>query len=293
MISKYLAKASLAPMKRPILKNPSDYGMKYEDISFFSDDGLKINAWYIKGSSDKLIIFTHPMPFNRYGFHTKGQGLMRISNIEVELLNVVKQLNDAGYSVLTMDMRNHGESEKSLNGICTVGYYEWQDVVGAMKYIKRDKNLMGKKIGMVVNCMGANSALIALAKEQTLFSDIKAVVAIQPVSYNIFIKNYVVDKMPFVKRLLPNIDKQVKKLTGLYLKDMSPLEYIPDVKQPVLYVQVKQDKWTIPEDIISFHEATKTNSEIFWIEGEFSRFDGYNYFGQKPKKMLDWLDRYM
>ena len=123
---------------------------------------------------------------------------MKISDIEVELLKTVRQLNDAGYSILTMDMRNHGESEKSLKGLCTIGYYEWQDVAGAMQYIKTEKRLSNKKVGMVVNCMGANSALIALSKDQFLFSDVKAVVAIQPVSYDIFINNYVISHKALV-----------------------------------------------------------------------------------------------
>jgi len=274
MISRYLAKASLAPMKRPVLKTPADYGMEYEDVSFVSEDGVRLKAWYIEGHSDKLMIFTHPMPFNRYGFHTKGQGLMKISDVEVELLKTVKQLHDAGYSVLTMDIRNHGESGKSLGGLCTIGYYEWQDVAAAMSYIRSDKRLKDKRIGMVVNCMGANAAL-------------------QPVSYDIFLRKFVADKMPLVKGLLPRIGRQVKKLTGVSLADMSPLEYIPDVQAPVLFVQVRQDRWTVPGDIISFHQAAQTDSEVFWIEGDYNRFDGYNYFGDKPERMLAWLEKYM
>jgi dipeptidyl aminopeptidase/acylaminoacyl peptidase len=293
MISRFFAKAAVIHKRMPIVKNPSDYGMAYDDVSFTSDDGVELKAWYIKGASDKLIYFNHPMPFNRYGFHTKKQGLMRISNIEVELLKVVKRLNDAGYSVLTMDMRNHGESGRSHGGVCGVGYHEWQDVAAAMKYTKSSPDLKNKKIGMVVNCMGANSALIALSKEKELFGGIKAVVAIQPVSYDIFLENYVKDKMPFAKPLLPKITKEIKKLSGADPKDMSPLKYIPDIKAPVLYVQVRRDAWTVPDDIISFNDATKSPSKIFWIEGDLERFDGYNYFGEDPKVMLDWLEEYM
>ena len=92
MLTKYLAKALIKPTRRPIIKNPSDYGMEYQDIDFKLKDGTDLKAWYIPGKSDQLIIMTHPMPFNRYGFHTKGQGLIRVSNVEVELLKTAKQL---------------------------------------------------------------------------------------------------------------------------------------------------------------------------------------------------------
>lgn len=293
MLTNILAKAAIVPPRKPLVKNPEDYGMEYESIDFKSRDGVNLKAWYIPGKSDNLIIFTHPMPFNRYGFHTKGQGIMKVSNIEVELLKVVKQLNNAGYGVFTIDIRNHGESEKSNNGVCGIGYYEWQDVVGTVDYIKNDNKLKNKKLGMVVNCMGANSALIAIGKEPVLFKDIKAIVAIQPISFDVFIKHYLKDKMPLFQGMYSKINQEVKKLAGVNLEDMSPKKYIKDIKIPIMYVQVKEDVWTSNSDIQGFYDNTNSDKELFWIEGKYKRFDGYNYFGQKPEKMLNWLNKYM
>lgn len=293
MISKFLAKASIVPARRALVKCPQDYGMDYRDVEFDSRDGVRLKAWYIPGSSDNLILFTHPMPFNRYGFPTKGQGLMKISDVEVELLKVVKRLNEAGYGVLTMDMRNHGESGAANNGVCAIGYNEWQDVVGAMDYIKADSELGKMKLGMVVNCMGANSALIAMSKEQELFKDVKAVVAIQPVSYDVFIKHYLAAAMPLLKGMYNSINRQVKKLAGVPLEEMSPRSYLKDLRAPVMYVQVRNDAWTSPDDVQSFYDATNVEKQLLWIEGDLHRFDGYNYFGKKPEKMLAWLGKYM
>lgn len=291
--SKFLAEASIKPPRKPLVKNPGDYGMEFQNVDFKSPDGINLKAWYIPGKSDNLIIFTHPMPFNRYGFHTKGQGLMKVSSVEVELLKVVKQLNNEGYGVFIFDFRNHGESEASNNGVCGVGYFEYQDVVGAMNYIKSNNELKGKNIGMVVNCMGANSALIAMSKEPELFKEIKSVVAIQPVSYDVFMKYYLKDKMPFAEKKLPEINKEVKLISGIYLEDMSPKKYISDIKAPIMYVQVRNDAWTIPEDIENFYNLTQSEKELYWIEGDLERFDGYNYFADKPEKMLNWLNKYM
>ncbi len=33
--------------------------------------------------------------------------------------------------------------------------------------------------------------------------------------------------------------------------------------------------------------------ELLWIERTTRRFDGYNYFGQHPEKMLAWFAKYM
>ena len=33
--------------------------------------------------------------------------------------------------------------------------------------------------------------------------------------------------------------------------------------------------------------------ELFWIEDSNQRFYAYNYFGQKPEKLLSWFDNYL
>ncbi len=293
MLINYLARALIYPKRRPIFKKPSDYGMSYRDIAFKSKDGTNLKAWTIPGKSEKLIIITHPMPFNRYGFHIKGQGLIKISQVEVELLKTAKQLNDAGYAIFTFDFRNHGESDRANGGACGVGIYEWQDVIGALNYIKTSPDLKNKKIGFVSHCMGANATLIAMGKAPDLFNPVRVVVAIQPVSMNVFVPHYLKVKMPLFKNKTPQINAKIKSMIGFGLEDMSPTPYIKDIKVPILYVQVKNDTWTDPSDVQGFYDNTTARKEIFWIEGDLERFDGYNYFGKNPTRMLKFLKKYM
>jgi len=293
MLYKFLAKALIQPTRRPLVKNPSDYGMKFNDLNFKSKDNTNLKAWYIPGNSDRLIIMTHPMPFNRYGFHTRGQGLFKVSNVEVELLKTVQQLNQAGYNVFTFDFRNHGESDIADGGICGVGYYEWQDVVGAVNYILASSEFKHKKIGFVSHCMGANATLIAMGKEPNLFADIKAVVAVQPVSMHVFVPHYLKDKMPLLQHKTPQINEKIKEMAGFGLEEMSPAPYIKDIKVPILYVQVQNDPWTEPSDVQDFYDQTQAPKDIFWIKGDLERFDGYNYFGEHPDRMLEFLNKYM
>ena len=96
MIAKFLAENFLKPTRHPLTKKPSDYGMEYEDVEFSSRDGVKLKAWYMDAGSDKTLIVTHPFPFNRYGFSVKAQGIFKITNMEVELLNTSKHLYKAG-----------------------------------------------------------------------------------------------------------------------------------------------------------------------------------------------------
>jgi uncharacterized protein len=74
---------------------------------------------------------------------------------------------------------------------------------------------------------------------------------------------------------------------------MSPAKFVKDLKVPTLYVQIRNDPWTELGDIRGFYENTPTEKGLFWIEGMTHRFQGYQYFGEHPEKMLEWLKRWM
>jgi hypothetical protein len=55
--------------------------------------------------------------------------------VEIDFVIQYKHLTDAGYNVLTYDIRNHGNSSAASNGICGIGRWEWRDCVGEKKYV--------------------------------------------------------------------------------------------------------------------------------------------------------------
>lgn len=292
MISNFLAKSLVQPKRQPTKKKPSDYGMDYEDIEFKSLDGVKLKGWLIRGNSEKLIILTHPMVFTKYGFSVEDQGNFKITKLEVEFLNTIKRLNDEGYNCLIFDFRNHGESGTGNEGFSAIGLFEWQDVVGVLDYILQRDDLSSKEVGFVSHCMGANSTIIAISKANDKFKNVKCIVAVQPVSGDVFTKCFIKDKYPLFWLFYNGINKNIKKFTGYNLEDMSPRNYFKDVNKPILFVQVEKDPWTQKQDIESFYNSINAEKEILWIEGE-ERFSGYNYFGNHPEDMIAFLKKYM
>ena len=108
----------------PVNKNMSPVRLslntQFQDTYFYSLDGIKLNAWYIKAQNDKpTIIYCH------------GQG----ENISM-WQSVAQFLADNGYGVFMIDYRGHGrsEGEPSETGLYT-------DLESAIKYLHDYENI--------------------------------------------------------------------------------------------------------------------------------------------------------
>jgi hypothetical protein len=66
------------------------------------------------------------------------------------------------------------------------------------------------------------------------------------------------------------------------------------VTLPTLVVQVMDDVLTKRSDVQTIYDNIPAkDKELLWIEGTTRRFDGYNYFSEKPRQMLDWFDSHI
>jgi predicted alpha/beta hydrolase len=296
----FIAYSAIHQNRQPVPKNTGDYGMSFENIEFKTSDGVNIKGWLIPGSAAKLIIMAHVAGLTRYGSTVKYKHLTKLYNKEIEFLKTAQHLHNAGYYVLMFDFRNHGESGPDPNkGIASIGlkeYKEYRDVVAALDYVRSRDDLRNMDLGFVSLCMGANSVIIALSKNPEKFNKVKCLFAVQPISMEVFLRNYLSTFVTLAgaKLMLPMVKKWVVWLGAYTLNQMSPLEYVGDIKVPTMYVQARNDPWTELSDIQGFYDNTPDNpKEFFWIDDTLHRFDSYVYFQNKPEKMLEWLRKWV
>jgi fermentation-respiration switch protein FrsA (DUF1100 family) len=149
----------------PINRNMSpvrlDLQSKLQDTYFYSNDGIKLNAWYIKAKDDKpTVIYCH------------GQG----ENISL-WQDVAQTLSDNGYGVFMLDYRGHGRSSGSPT---ETGLYV--DLESAVKYLKDFEHipqdnviLWGRSLGgAVVTDVASRDRFKGVILEST-FTNIRAV----------------------------------------------------------------------------------------------------------------------
>jgi pimeloyl-ACP methyl ester carboxylesterase len=278
----------LHALRQPIVITPEKYGLEYEDIVFKSADGLTLKGWFIPAEPtderDKVVIVTHPFPFNRHGFLVKNQGWLPLFKTDVDLLQIAPALHRAGYSVLMFDFRNHGKSESGMTGI---GLTEYQDVLGAISYIKGHPSLRAPQIGFASFCMGANATIVAMSKGGKLVEDIEFLVAVQPVSVGVFLRRYMSNVYtPLSLYLIPIVDRFVQWRGGYAFKEMSPLAYAKDVKVPTLVIQAREDPWFEVSDVEGVYDALAGPKELWWIEGKMRRFEAYNHVCANPERTI-------
>ena len=166
MLMKRIVPAVGESKRSPVLRRPDEYDMKYEDVSFSSEDGLPLEGWYIpsKKDSNKVVICNHFSPGNRYGYAGHIKPWKGAGGFEVNFLPKYKALSEAGYNVFAYDLRGHGMSTPGQNGAYNPKFFEYKDVIGSMNYIKSRPDTKDMDIHLHSMCLGGNSTLVAMRK---------------------------------------------------------------------------------------------------------------------------------
>lgn len=253
---------------------------------------MTLEGWFIPAASDRLVICNHFMPGNRYGYPGHLEPWTNAGGFEVNFLPQYKALHDAGYNVLTYDLRNHGLSNPGSGGVVGIGLLEYRDVIGSLRYVKSRPDTVGMKTALLSVCLGANSTMVAMDRHPDEFDRVQTLIALQPTATR-----------PIVERAAEGLgfdpvsataafDEAIQRRTGFRLDELSPLDHAKAVRVPTLLAQVHADATTKIEVVQQiFDNIAATDKELHWIEGTQQRFEGYNYFGRHPHTMIDWFDK--
>ena len=149
--------------------NPGVYGLEYEEVTFPARvDGVQIAGWYIPSEQNqRVIILVH------------GYNNSRTNGFLDEFVSFASKLQQAGFSVMMIDLRGHGQSGDAR---FTFGVKERWDVLGAVDWLE-ERGYQPGKIGVLGYSLGAGSIIGAASEEadigavwaDSLFADIRSV----------------------------------------------------------------------------------------------------------------------
>lgn len=199
--------------------------VEYEEVTFPArTDGLQIAAWYLPNeTSDKAIIIVH-------GRNASKQWAESGTIVAFEAA-----LQKAGYAVLAIDLRGHGDSEGDRYSF---GVYERRDVLGAVDFLK-EQGFKSGKIGVVGISLGGAAVNGAMAESE----DIGAVVTegtfgdFEPIIYEQW-----ENESGLPNFFLPGVFLMNRIMFGYSLADIHPAEEIANATpRPMLIIHCTED----------------------------------------------------
>jgi uncharacterized protein len=123
-----------------------------ETVSFPSrDPGIEISGWYLQATDPAApaVVVVHGL---------------RACKRDHSVLLPAGMLHREGFSVLLIDLRDHGDSTFE-DGRYAGGTEEYRDVLGAWDWLQRAKGLPPDRIGLLGISLGAATVLIATGHE--------------------------------------------------------------------------------------------------------------------------------
>jgi dipeptidyl aminopeptidase/acylaminoacyl peptidase len=255
-VSGYMGYSMTRQERKPLMRNPGDAGLAYEEDVFPDIDGeLILKGWFLTGnSSDRVIIMVHGNGGNR-------------DDPTIGTLDIAAALVDYGYNVLMFDLRGCGESEGDM---VSGGYHEKKDVLGAVEYVRKRGFT---SIGVIGFSLGAVSTLLAAAETE----DIDAIVSdssyadLNDIMGPEFSKR---TKAPQI--LLKPVLFMIKLMFGVDFSAIRPIDCVPEITpRPIFFIHGEDDD-TIPvEHADRLYQAADNPSDRLWIVPDTNHVRAY------------------
>ena len=119
-----------------IQQTPADWGLEYEDITFNTEDGVQLNAWYIPHKkSDQVLLFFHG---------NAGNISHRRDSIEI--------FHRLGFNVFIIDYRGYGKSQgrPGEQGLYLDASAAWRYLTEIKGFVAEDIVIFGRSLGGAV-----------------------------------------------------------------------------------------------------------------------------------------------
>jgi len=136
-------KLAVQMSENPVSTTPGDVGLVYEDVRV-SSNGLELEGWWMPAKKPRgVVLFAHGAGSNRTSWFLPS-------------LEFYQTLVELDLSVITIDMRNHGNSPIT-DGELGMGSKEWPDLIAVSDWLDSQGYSTVPKIGISLSMGGATT----------------------------------------------------------------------------------------------------------------------------------------
>ena len=265
-------------LRSPILHSPAEQDLDYQEVTFPALDGVPLEGWFIPAAgSDRLIIANHPMGFSRSGIPARLEPWRSVwassgNDFEVNLVPDYKILHDAGYNVLTYDLRNFGHSGAANGGIASSGIFEARDVAGSLAYARSRPDTREMTIGLFSRCLGCSSTFAAMTQFPGAFDGVRCLAGPQPVTMKTIVQRRLA-LLGVPAGRIDDLEQRIVLQTSIGFVRRAPQEWARNVRVPAFLYQVHDDVLTEPGDVQAmFDNIPVADKKLAWIHGTTRRW---------------------
>ncbi len=243
---------------------PNDWDLPHQSVSFKADDGLSVKGRFIDNeSSSRAIIFAPGKGGNRWDILRNAP---------------IKDVHESGFDILLFDPRSTEKSEGETYGF---GYFESQDIVQAVKFLKEKKG--EETIGVWGGSAGASATIMAALESP----EIDAIVADSPyASLRIAISSYEKEKEIKLTEALFPLYMQIAKFNVTFdLSKTNLLKRVPNLRTPIFLIHGTEDQVLAPKNSQLLYESINGPKELWLTEGA-GHLKSYKVFPEEYKKRV-------
>lgn len=251
-----------------------DYSMKFlkenEDkhkVLHIVNDNLNLYADYFDFGFDKAVIMVAGRAESSY-----------------YALYYTSPYIKAGYNILSIDTRSHGDSEGIYN---TVGLKEHQDVIKWANLLHDSYNI--KEITLHGICIGSATSIYAVTSKNT--PDYIKSIVVDGVYKNFLdtLKRHIKDlgHQPFPVANI--VCHKISKVGGYNLVKFSPENKLKDVKIPILLLHSKKDIFSVPENTKIMYETITAKKKLVWFDKGAHSHIRINNQEKYDEEIIDFL----
>ncbi|MEF3279491.1 MAG: alpha/beta hydrolase [Elusimicrobiota bacterium] len=252
--------------KKNINFSPEDLRMVYEPVYFKSQDGIELSGWFIPkldGESDTTVIVGHGAGEN------KSDALKQTSFL-------AKYFN-----LLYFDFRACGESKGK---ICSYGFYESRDILGAYDFLKTVKIEFARKVGLYSSSCHSFAGVDTFCKTDIDFLILKS----PSINFFKFLRKYAKEKIkiPFLPEFF--IKKYLKtKDFNLELNFSSN-----NLNRPIIFIYGDKDEFITLEEFETFYNSVNlpSKNKILLVGGSHFNIPDIAYFSEKLIENLNLIN---
>lgn len=251
---------------------PADRGVRFEDATLRTSDGVELSGWYIPSTNGAAVALLHGASSTR-------------SNV----LSQAVVLAGHGYGVLLYDARGHG---RSGGRAMEFGWYGDRDVIAAVTYLARRDDVDPDRVGVMGMSMGGEQAIGAMAADPRI-----AAAVAEGATNRVFAdKAWLVDEYGARARLQRAVDWVTYGLTDLLTPASPPISLRQAVAtaapRPVLLITAGEvaDEQHAGESV---RAASPSSVELWMVPGADHTGGLATDPVQWEQRVIDFLDEHL